>query len=139
MSNQIQGITILYVEDNEANLVLVKRIMEAEGYRVIGALDGPTGIDLAQAEHPDLILMDINLPVMDGFEVTSRLRTMEDFRSVPIVALTANVMKGDREKTFQAGCSGYIEKPIDVDRLPQQLAAFLWHRGAPFRASPVAI
>jgi two-component system cell cycle response regulator DivK len=125
MSNQVQGPTILYVEDNEVNMILVQRIMEAEGYRVVGALDGPTGIELAKAERPDLILMDINLPEMDGFEVTSRLRAMEEFQTVPIIALTANVMKGDREKTLQAGCTGYIEKPIDVDRLPVQLAAFL--------------
>jgi two-component system cell cycle response regulator DivK len=125
MSNLTHGATILYIEDNLENWILVKRIMGAEGYRVLGALDGPTGIKLAIAEQPDLILMDINLPEMDGLETTSRLRAMEEFRTVPIVALTANVMKGDRERTLQAGCSGYIEKPIDVDRLPTQLAAYL--------------
>ncbi len=125
MSEQTERPTILYIEDNQENWVLVKRVLEAEGYRVLGAVDGPAGIEVARAEQPALILVDINLPGMDGYEVTSRLRAMEGFQTVPIVALTANVMKGDREKTLQAGCSGYVEKPIEVDRLPAQLAAFL--------------
>jgi two-component system cell cycle response regulator DivK len=75
--------------------------------------------------RPSLILMDINLPDIDGYEATALLRALDELRGVPIIALTANVMKGDREKTLAAGCSGYIQKPIDVDRLPAQLAAFL--------------
>jgi CheY-like chemotaxis protein len=125
MSELTDRATILYIEDNQENWILVKRIMEAEGYRVLGAFDGPSGIESAKAERPALILLDINLPDMDGYEVASRLRAMPEFRTVPIIALTANVMRGDREKTLKAGCSGYIEKPIDVDRLPSQLAAFL--------------
>jgi CheY-like chemotaxis protein len=117
--------TILYVEDNQDNRVLVRRVLEAEGYRVLEAPDGPTGIELARTRHPALILMDINLPEVDGFEVTARLKAMPDLRGVPIVALTANVMKGDREKTLEAGCSGYIQKPIDIDLLPEQIASFL--------------
>ncbi len=97
----------------------------AEGYEVVEAKDGPEGIELAQTARPDLVLMDINLPEMDGYEATARLRALDDMRGVPIIALTANVMKGDREKTLAAGCSGYIQKPIDVDRLPGQLAVFL--------------
>lgn len=125
MSEHTDRTKILYIEDNPENWMLVRRILEAEGYQVLQAMDGMAGIELAQTSQPDLILMDINLPEMDGYEVTSRLRAMEGFQTVPIIALTANVMKGDREKTLQAGCSGYIEKPIDVDRMPAQVAAFL--------------
>lgn len=125
MSEKKERLTILYVEDNFANRMLVRRVLEAEGYEVLDAETAPEGIELAQTITPDLILMDINLPEMDGFEATGRLRVMSHLRNVPIIALTANVMKGDREKTLAAGCSGYIQKPIDVDRLPQQLLAFL--------------
>jgi two-component system cell cycle response regulator DivK len=118
-------VQILYIEDNRDNRTLVKRVLEAEGYQVLEAEDGPSGIEVAQTARPSLILMDINLPDMDGYEATARLRTMHELQGVPIVALTANVMKGDREKTLAAGCSGYIQKPIDVDLLPGQLAAFL--------------
>lgn len=119
--------TILYIEDNPDNRLLVRRVLEAEGYRVLEAEHASGGIELAEAEHPDLILMDINLPDMDGFEATVRLRELEGFQDVPILALTANVMKGDRERTLQAGCSGYIKKPIDVDQLPVDIAAYLAH------------
>jgi len=117
--------TILYIEDDLPNRTLIKRVLEAEGYEVMEAESGRQGLQIAQAERPSLILVDINLPEMDGFEVTARLRAMPELGAVPIVAVTANVMKGDREKTLAAGCSGYIEKPIDVDLLPVQLAAFL--------------
>jgi two-component system cell cycle response regulator DivK len=117
--------TILYIEDDLPNRVLIKRVLEAEGYEVMEAESGREGLLIAQAKRPALILVDINLPEMDGFEVTARLRAMPELGAVPIIAVTANVMKGDREKTLAAGCSGYIEKPIDVDLLPVQLAAFL--------------
>lgn len=117
--------TILYIEDDLPNRILIKRVLEAEGYEVMEAESGREGLQIAQAERPALILVDINLPEMDGFEVTARLRAMPELGAVPIIAVTANVMKGDREKTLAAGCSGYIEKPIDVDLLPVQLAAFL--------------
>jgi len=117
--------TILYIEDDLPNRVLIKRVLEAEGYEVKEAESGSEGLEIAQAARPALILVDINLPEMDGFEVTARLRAMPELGAVPIIAVTANVMKGDREKTLAAGCSGYIEKPIDVDLLPVQLAAFL--------------
>jgi two-component system cell cycle response regulator DivK len=116
---------VLYIEDNFDNRILVRRVLEAEGYRILEAEDGPTGIEMALLEAPDLILVDINMPDMDGYEVTRRLRALGKFRNVPIIALTAKVMKGDRERTLEAGCSGYIEKPIDVDRFPTQLAAYL--------------
>jgi two-component system cell cycle response regulator DivK len=117
--------TILYIEDDLPNRTLIKRVLEAEGYEFREAESGREGLQIAQAERPALILVDINLPEMDGFEVTARLRAMPELGAVPIIAVTANVMKGDREKTLAAGCSGYIEKPIDVDLLPVQLAAFL--------------
>jgi two-component system cell cycle response regulator DivK len=116
---------ILYIEDDFANRTLVKRVLEAEGYRVLEAEDGPQGIEVARRERPALILVDINMPGMDGYEVTARLKGLDELCVVPIIALTANVMMGDRERTLAAGCSGYIQKPIDVDRLPGQVAAFL--------------
>jgi two-component system cell cycle response regulator DivK len=116
---------ILYVEDDFANRTLIRRILEAEGYRVLEAENGPQGIEVARRERPTLILVDINMPGMDGYEVTARLKGLDELRAVPIIALTANVMMGDREKTLAAGCSGYIQKPIDVDRLPGQIATFL--------------
>jgi two-component system cell cycle response regulator DivK len=117
--------TILYIEDDLPSRILVRRVLEAEGYRVVEAEGGLEGLTVARTERPLLILVDINMPAMDGLEVTARLRAMPELGSVPIVALTANVMKGDRERTLAAGCSGYIQKPIDVDLLPAQLAAFI--------------
>jgi two-component system cell cycle response regulator DivK len=117
--------TILYIEDDLPSRVLIRRVLEAEGYRVIEAESGLEGIAVARTERPLLILVDINMPAMDGLEVAARLRAMPELGSVPIIALTANVMKGDRERTLEAGCSGYIQKPIDVDLLPAQLAAFM--------------
>ena len=119
------GARVIYIEDNFDNRLLVRRVLEIEGFVVFGAEDGPTGIKLALEENPDIILMDINLPEMDGYEVTTRLRQYEELAQVPIIALTANVMKGDRERTLLAGCDGYIQKPIDVDKLPQQIREFL--------------
>jgi two-component system cell cycle response regulator DivK len=117
--------TILYIEDDLPSRILVRRVLEAEGYRVVEAEGGMEGLAAARTEQPTLILVDINMPAMDGLEVTARLRAMPELGSVPIVALTANVMKGDRERTLAAGCSGYIQKPIDVDLLPVQLAALM--------------
>ena len=117
--------TILYVEDNFDNRMLVRRVLEAEGYRVIEAEDGPQGIELLQSQTPDLVLMDINLPEIDGYEVTKRFKQLPSMARVPVIAMTANVMKGDREKTLDAGRDGYIPKPIDIDALPAQIARFL--------------
>jgi signal transduction histidine kinase len=117
---------ILYAEDNPESRTLVRRILEASGYVVIEAEDGLSALRRAQEELPDLILMDINIPGMDGFEVTTRLRTIPALRNVPIVALTASaVMEGDRERTLAAGCDGYLQKPVDVDRLPTQIQEFI--------------
>lgn len=117
---------VLYVEDNPESRLLVRRILEAAGYRVIEAEDGLSALRQAVAELPDLILMDISIPGMDGFEATTRLRSIPALRDVPIVALTASaVMEGDRERTLVAGCDGYLQKPVDVDRLPEQVGEFI--------------
>ncbi len=116
---------ILHIEDNPANRMLIKQVLEGAGFSVIEAEDGLTGIQMARTEEPDLILMDINIPGMDGHEATTRLKSLAELRGVPIVAVTARVMAGDRERALAAGCDGYIAKPVDVDTLPQQIADFL--------------
>lgn len=117
---------VLYVEDNPESRLLVSRILTAHGYEVIEAEDGLSAIQRAQEEVPDLILMDINIPGLDGFEVTTRLRSIPALKDVPIVALTASaVMEGDRERTLVAGCDGYLQKPVDVDRLTCQIREFM--------------
>jgi two-component system cell cycle response regulator DivK len=116
---------ILYIEDNPDNRLLIRRVLQVEGYEVIEAVDGQSGMQQAADGKPDLILMDINLPEIDGYEVTARLKQLPGLSRIPIIAVTANVMKGDREKTLAAGCDGYIQKPIDIDLLPGQIERFL--------------
>ncbi|MBN1811470.1 MAG: response regulator [Anaerolineae bacterium] len=110
---------ILYIEDNPGNRMLVRRILEAEGHTVSEATDGPSGLEIAAQEQFDLILLDINLPEIDGYDLARRMRSMPNLDGVPILAVTANVMQGDRERTLAAGCDGFIPKPIDVDKLPE--------------------
>jgi two-component system cell cycle response regulator DivK len=117
--------TVLYVEDNADNRLLVRRILQAEGYSVLEADSARQALDVVQTESPDLILMDINLPEVDGYSLTTRLKSIPSLSQIPIIALTANVMKGDRERTLNAGCDGYIQKPIDVDSLPLQISRYL--------------
>ena len=116
---------ILYIEDNKLNLRLVRRILTREGYTVVEAEDGLSGIQVALAEKPDLILMDINLPGLDGHEATTKLKSVPDLANTPIVALTANVMPGDRERALISGCDGYIPKPIEQASFVSQVRAFL--------------
>lgn len=116
---------ILYIEDNDDNRKLVSRVLTAEGFAVEGVADGPAGLDYVADHAPDLILVDINLPQVDGYTITRRLKEIPHLNGVPVIALTANVMKGAREKTLAAGCDGYISKPISVDRLPEQVRGFL--------------
>jgi two-component system cell cycle response regulator DivK len=116
---------VLYIEDNLTNRLLVKRILMAEGHHVLEAENGFEGVEVAQQELPDLVLVDINMPEMDGYEVAACLRKIPKLTDVPIVALTANVLRGDRERSLEAGCDGYIQKPLDVDMLPSQIEAFL--------------
>jgi two-component system cell cycle response regulator DivK len=117
--------TILYIEDNEQNYYLVKVLLSTRGYEVLWARDGQEGIDKAEQSMPDLILLDIQLPIMDGYEVARRLRSNPELAGIPIVAVTSYAMAGDREKALEAGCSGYIEKPIDPDTFRAQIDKFL--------------
>ena len=116
---------ILYIEDNEQNLYLVTFILERHGYAVTAARDGRQGIAMAAAERPDLILLDIQLPLMDGYEVARALRRNADLDDIPIVAVTSYAMAGDRDKAIEAGCNGYIEKPINPDTFIGQVQAYL--------------
>ncbi len=116
---------ILVVEDNQDNRELVVKILKFNGYHVIEAVDGQEAIEKAKAENPDLILMDLFIPKIDGYEVTRRLKRDRDLKSIPIIALTAHAMKGDMEVALAAGCDGYIPKPIDVRELPKQIEHFL--------------
>jgi two-component system cell cycle response regulator DivK len=117
--------TILVIEDNPQNLYLVRFILEKHGYSVVEAHDGREGIAAAAASKPDLILLDIQLPVMDGYAVAKALRANPALAGVPIVAVTSYAMAGDREKTLEAGCSGYIEKPINPKNFMQQIERHL--------------
>ena len=117
--------TVLYVEDNFENRILIRRILQAEGFHVLEAESAAEAITCVRTEKPDLILMDINMPDVDGYALTAQLKTIPQLNGVPVVALTANVMRGDRERSLQAGCDGYIQKPIDVDAFPQQIARYL--------------
>src|SRR6266571_4597311 len=116
---------ILHVEDNPENRMLVRAILEAEGYTIIDAEDGLTGIEAAIREEPALILLDVNLPAVDGYEVVSIIKSFPAFATTPVIAVTAYAMEGDRQRTLVAGCDGYIQKPIDVDAFPSQVAEFL--------------
>lgn len=118
-------ITIFHIEDNFDNRLLVNRLLTASGYRVVEAENADRARSLLQASAPDLILMDINMPDVDGYTLTHELKSYPALVKVPIVAITANVMKGDRERTLNAGCDGYIEKPIDVDHFIEQVESFL--------------
>ncbi len=117
--------TILYVEDNPDNRMLIRRVLASEGYTVHEAPDATTALATLKTLHPDLILMDINMPDMDGYTLTAHIRALPNLGLIPIVALTANVMRGDRERSLEAGCDGYIQKPVDIDTLTQQIERFL--------------
>jgi two-component system cell cycle response regulator DivK len=116
---------ILYVEDNFDNRVLIRRVLESEGYEMTEASDAEDAMQKIHSVRPNLILMDINMPGVDGYALTARIKATPGFAAVPIVAVTANVMRGDREKSLEAGCDGYIQKPIDIDILSQQIERFL--------------
>jgi CheY-like chemotaxis protein len=128
MTTTVEGKTdkkILVVDDNPDSRELVVKILRRIGYQIIEAVDGEDALEKAIAERPDLILMDRSLPKMDGEEVTRRLKGRREFSDIPIVALTAHAMRGDRERALEAGCAGYLSKPIDVRELPRQVAAYL--------------
>ena len=116
---------ILLVEDNEMNRDMLSRRLERRGYEVVIAVDGQEGVDLAKSARPDLILMDMSLPVIDGWEATRQLKTMPETRGVPVIALTAHAMAGDREKAIAAGCDDFDTKPVDLARLLAKIEALL--------------
>ena len=117
--------TILHIEDNSDNRMLIRRILQFEGYQVLEAENAGSAMSLLAVYRPDLILMDINMPDEDGYTLTQKLKSIPALIHVPILAITANALKGDKEKSLQAGCDGYIEKPIDIDSFLEQLAYFL--------------
>lgn len=121
---------VLLIEDNEQNRYLATFLLERNGYTVIPAIDGPHGIELAKTLHVDLILLDIQLPGMDGYAVARALRETTALRDTPIIAVTSYAMVGDREKTIAAGCNGYIEKPINPDTFVEEIGRFLPNRSA---------
>lgn len=117
--------TILYVEDNPDNRNLIRRVLNADGYTMLEASKAEQAVEKLESNKVDLILMDINMPDMDGYTLTARIKAIEKFSKIPIIAVTANVMRGDREKSLEAGCDGYIQKPIDIDTLIQQIERFI--------------
>lgn len=123
--------TVLLVEDNEDNLVVYRTILEHVGFRVIEARDGEEGVSRAKENLPDLILMDISIPKMDGWEATQRLKAFENTKAIPIIALTAHALEEDRQKALQAGCDGYLAKPVEPRRVVQEVERFV----GPARAS----
>ena len=116
---------ILYVEDNAQNMRLVRKMLKVCGYEMVGAEDGLKGLEMAKAHKPEIILMDINLPDIDGIEVTKRIKAQEHLNHIPIIALTANAMYGDEAKYIAAGCDGYIAKPVDKQKLHSEIERFL--------------
>jgi two-component system, cell cycle response regulator DivK len=118
---------VLYIEDNPDNMMLVQRALEARGYRLLKATKGLDGVATAESEQVDLILLDINLPDIDGYEVARRLRSSSkrELNSVPIIAITANALKGDAEKALDAGCDVYMSKPINIRELWARVEAFV--------------
>jgi two-component system cell cycle response regulator DivK len=124
-----RSFTVLYVEDDPESRLLIRRVLQAEGYAVIEAKDAADGLASATEQRPDLILIDINLPEVDGLTLARQIKSVPDLASTPVVALTANVMRGDRERSLGAGCDGYIQKPIDVDLLPRQISQYLRRMG----------
>jgi two-component system cell cycle response regulator DivK len=116
---------VLYVEDNPDNRLLVRRILMADDFEVLEAASAKEALLVLEANKPNLILMDINMPKVDGNTLTAYIKSLPRMKNVPIIALTANVMKGDRERSLSAGCDGYIQKPIDVDSLPELVHQFI--------------
>src|SRR6516162_6015695 len=122
---------ILMVEDNDMNRDMLSRRLLRNGYEVVMALDGRQAVEMAATEKPDLILMDMSLPDLDGWEATRRIKAAAGTRAIPVIALTAHAMSGDREKALEAGCDDYDTKPIDLPRLLEKMTALLKKRTTP--------
>jgi CheY-like chemotaxis protein len=114
-------ITIMYVEDNEDNIYMLKNRLGRKGFNVLIAMDGAQGVAMAASEQPELILMDLSLPVLDGWEATRQIKAAEKTRHIPIIALSAHAMTGDREKALAAGCDDFDTKPVEFDRLIEKI------------------
>jgi two-component system cell cycle response regulator DivK len=117
--------TILYIEDNDDNLFMLVRRLRRRGFEVLTARDGQAGVDTARSRLPDLILMDLVLPVLDGWEATRRLKSLPETSAIPVIAVSSHAMSGDREKALAAGCDDYHTKPIDFERLLSTIEAYL--------------
>ena len=122
---------ILLVEDNEMNRDMLSRRLQKKGYEVVVAVDGQAGVTMAQSAAPALILMDMSLPVLDGWEATRQLKATPATRSIPVIGLTAHAMSGDREKALEAGCDDFDTKPIELARLLEKIEALLARKTAP--------
>ncbi len=116
---------ILVVEDNQDNMTLISDVLSSLNYDVLQAVDGEQGVSMAQTEHPDLILMDLSLPRMDGWTATRYIKANPDLNAIPIIALTAHAMMGDRERALEAGCDDYLSKPLNLRDLAHKLAQFI--------------
>ena len=122
--------TVLIVEDNPNNRMIMRDMMEVQGYKTMEALDGPAGLEMALRHMPDLILMDVQLPGMDGYEVTRRLKSQDVTKTIPVIAVTSFAMKGEEDRARQAGCDAYISKPIDIHKLVETVKGLLNAKGA---------
>ena len=120
---------VLIVEDNEMNRDMLSRRLQRRGYQTVLAVDGGEGLAMVESEKPDVIIMDMGLPVVDGWEATRRLKAAEETRAIPIIALTADAMLGDRDKAYAAGCDDFDTKPVDFARLLKKLDALLARKG----------
>ena len=121
---------ILYVEDNEDNIFMLKNRLTRAGFTMIIATDGAQGVAMASSERPDMILMDLSLPVLDGWEATRRIKAASDTKHIPVIALTANAMAGDREKALAAGCDDYDTKPVELPRLLGKIKSLVERAGS---------
>ncbi|MCZ7658048.1 MAG: response regulator [Xanthobacteraceae bacterium] len=122
-------IKVLYVEDNEDNVFVLKSRLTRKGYTVLIAADGAEGVSMAASEQPEVVLMDLSLPVLDGWEATRRIKAGERTRHIPVIALTAHAMTGDREKALAAGCDDFDTKPVEIDRLIGKIRALAGEAG----------
>jgi two-component system cell cycle response regulator DivK len=116
------------VEDNPDNRLLVRRVLLSEDYSLLEATDAMDALNVLKTTRPDLILMDINMPDMDGYTLTAKIKSLPGFERIPILAVTENVMRGYKEKTLEAGCDGYIQKPLDIEQLTREIEKFLSRR-----------
>lgn len=121
---------VFCVEDNSTNMLLVSRIVEAEGHELLKAEDGLKALDMLDSIEPDIILLDINIPGIHGLELAGRIKEMERFSHVPLIATTANVLVGDREKCIAAGCDDYLPKPLDIRKLREMLRQYLGEKSS---------